>query len=211
VTGRDGESTGLVRGAEGIGSGVEIRDAEPVDARGIATVNVRAWRAAYRGLLPDDVLAGLSVPEREQFWSHLLTARPAHTCVVVAVIADADADAVVGFAACGPPLVTEDRADPALGDLYAIYVEPDLWRRGVGTHLHDGAVGRLRSSGYTRSGLWLLEGNERALRFYDRHGWTPTGRTQIDRGPGGVALQERRLHRDLLDGGRHPPRGGVPS
>ena len=36
-------------------------------------------RDAYRGLLPDDVLAGLSIPERERFWSDALTARPPRT------------------------------------------------------------------------------------------------------------------------------------
>jgi len=170
-----------------------LRDATRADAHGIATVIVRSWRAAYRGLLPDDVLAGLSIPERERYWSDALTARPPRTGMVVATIADA----VVGFAATGPPLVPADRADPTLGDLYALYLVPDVWRRGIGTRLHDAALDRLRSCGFTRAGLWVLDTNERALRFYCRHGWTDTGRSQLDRGPGGTELHERRLHRDL--------------
>jgi hypothetical protein len=47
--------------------------------------------------------------------------------------------------------------------------------------------------------LWVLDTNERALRFYYRHGWTDTGRSQLDRGPGGTELHERRLHHDLCD------------
>ena len=66
-------------------------------------------RAAYRGLLPDDVLAGLSVHDREQFWSGPLTTRPADTRILVVAIEDA----IVGFAATGPPLVPDDRTDPA--------------------------------------------------------------------------------------------------
>jgi hypothetical protein len=72
-----------------------------LEAHAIATVHVRSWRAAYRGLLPDDVLAGLSVPDREQLWSDRLTARPPYTRTVVAVLAGA----IVGFAVTGPPLV----------------------------------------------------------------------------------------------------------
>jgi ribosomal protein S18 acetylase RimI-like enzyme len=173
---------------------VEVRDAEPADAHGIAAVNVRSWRAAYRGLVPDDVLAGLSVRDREQFWSGGLTARPAHVRILVAVT-----DAIVGFAATGPPLVAEDRADPTLGDLYALYLDPDVWRRGIGSRLHDAALDRLRSCGFTHAGLWVLDTNGRALRFYERHGWIDTGRTQVDQGPGGVLLRERRLRRDLTD------------
>lgn len=174
---------------------VELRDATPGDAHAIAEVLVRSWRAAYRGLLPDDVLAGLSVADRERFWARGLTDRPPQLRVVVATIADA----VVGFAATGPPLVSEDRADPTLGDLYALYLDPDVWRRGIGTRLHAAALDRLRSCGFTHAGLWVLRANDRALRFYAHHGWVDTGRSQRDEGPGGVELHERRLHRDLAD------------
>jgi ribosomal protein S18 acetylase RimI-like enzyme len=174
---------------------VELRDATPADAHAIADVLVRSWRAAYRGLLPDDVLAGLSVSDRERFWSDALTARPPHTRAVVATIAGA----IVGFAATGPPLVPADHGDPTLGDLYALYLAPDVWHRGIGTQLHAAALDRLRSCGFTHAGLWVLDTNERALRFYHRQGWTDTGRSQLDRGPGGIELPERRLHRDLSD------------
>lgn len=187
---------GVRRFANGsIGHMVELRDATQADAHAIAIVLVRSWRAAYRGLLPDDVLDGLSVPDREQFWSDVLTTRPPHTRAVVATIEGT----VVGFAATGPPLVQADRADPDLGDLYALYLAPDVWRRGIGTQLHAAALDRLRSCGFTRAGLWVLDTNERALRFYLRRGWTDTGRSQLDRGPGGVELHERRLRRDLSD------------
>jgi len=172
---------------------VELRDATPADARAVATVIVASWRVAYRGQLPDDVLAGLSVADRERLWSDVLTAGPPRTRTVVATIGPA----VVGVAATGPPLVPADRADPAVGDLYALYLEPGLWDRGLGSRLHAAALDALRSNGFTHAGLWVLTTNERALRFYDRHGWIDTGRTQVDRGPGDVELHERRLRRDL--------------
>ncbi|CRK62009.1 GCN5-related N-acetyltransferase [Alloactinosynnema sp. L-07] len=174
---------------------VELRDATPADAHAIATVLVRSWRVAYRGLIPDDVLAGLSIPDRERFWSDGLTARPPGTSAVVASIEGA----IVGFAATGPPLVPADSADPTLGDLYALYLAPEVWRRGIGTQLHTAALDRLRSCGFTHAGLWILDTNERALRFYIRQGWTDTGRSQLDEGPGGNELRERRLHHDLSD------------
>jgi GNAT superfamily N-acetyltransferase len=157
-------------------------------------VPVQSWRAPHRGLLPNDVLADLSISDRERFWSDTLTA-PVYTRIVVAAIGDA----IVGFAATGPPPVPDDRADPTLGDLYALYVDPDVWRRGIGTQLHAAAPDRLRSCGFTHAGLWVLDTNERALRFYNHHGPTDTGRTQVDHGPGGTELHERRLQRDLSD------------
>jgi GNAT superfamily N-acetyltransferase len=174
---------------------VEVRDATPADAHGLATVHVVSWRAAYRGLMPDEVLAGLSVPERERIWSHRLAAPEPRTSVVVAT----DARRVVGFAAVGPPLVPADRADPTVGDLYALYLDPDHWARGIGAPLHAAALDRLVTHGFTRAGLWLLDGNRRAERFYRRHGWVDTGRTQIDRGPQDVELYEWRLERSLAE------------
>jgi GNAT superfamily N-acetyltransferase len=172
---------------------VELRDATPADAHALATVHVASWRAAYRGLMPDEVLAGLSVPEREQHWTDRLSAPASRTSVVVAI----DARLLVGFAAVGPPVVPVDRADPTLGDLYALYLDPGHWGRGIGTPLHAAALDRLVTHNFTHAGLWILDGNQRALRFYYHHGWTDTGRTQIDRGPQDIELQERRLHRGL--------------
>jgi ribosomal protein S18 acetylase RimI-like enzyme len=177
---------------------VELRDATPADARAIATMLVASWRAAYRGLMPDEVLAGLSVAERERFWSDTLSALEPHASVVVATAAQA----VVGFAAVGAPFDPIDRADPTLGHLYALYLDPDSWGRGIGTQLHATALDRLRACGFTSAGLWVLDGNQRARRFYHRHGWTDTGRTQVDRGPDGIELHERRLHRILTSGPR---------
>jgi GNAT superfamily N-acetyltransferase len=174
---------------------VEVRDATPADAQGLATVHVVSWRAAYRGLIPDDVLAGLSVPERERIWSDRLVNSEPRTSVVVAI----DARRVVGFAAVGPPVVAADRADPTVGDLYALYLDPGHWGRGVGAPLHAAALDRLVAHGFTRAGLWILDGNQRAERFYLRHGWTDTGRTQIDRGPHDGALAERRMQRSLAE------------
>ena len=173
---------------------VEVRDATPDDAHAIATVHVRSWRAAYRGLLPDDVLAGLSVPDLEQLWLDRLAARPR-----------APAPSSQPSPAPSPASQQPDRhsalptATSPPSAIYTLYLDPAVWRRGIGTQLHTAALDRLRSCGFTRAGLWVLDSNERALRFYDRHGWTDTGRTQVDRGPGGSELHERRLHRSLTD------------
>jgi hypothetical protein len=47
---------------------MSIRRAELSDAKGIAAVHVAAWRVAYRGLLPDDVLDRLSIEDSAKRW-----------------------------------------------------------------------------------------------------------------------------------------------
>jgi GNAT superfamily N-acetyltransferase len=167
----------------------ELRSARPGDAHAIATIHVAAWRAAYRGLIPDDVLAGLSVAARRQGWLDRLTTPSARTRTVL-VTHD---DAVLGFASTGPARDVTVR-DATAGELYALYLAPHAWGRGIGAPLHADALDSLRSDGFTCASVWTLDGNDRAVRFYRRHGWTDTGRTRADRWP---TAPERQLHRLL--------------
>jgi GNAT superfamily N-acetyltransferase len=72
-----------------------------------------------------------------------------------------------GFAAVRPPW------------LEALYVHPSAWGTGVAATLHDAAVAELRAQGVTGARLWTLERNERARRFYERHGWRPDGTSRV--------------------------------
>jgi GNAT superfamily N-acetyltransferase len=104
----------------------------------------------------------------------------------------ADEEGVLGFGCTGSA-----PDDPATGQLFAFYLHPDAWGRGHGARLHAGALDRLRRAGFVHARLWVLDGNERALRFYRRQGWVETGRTAVEPGPEGVELRERELTRPL--------------
>lgn len=170
---------------------VAVRDARPADAPVLARILVESWRAAYRGLLPDAVLAGLSVTAAQDRWTIGLTDPPPRTATLVVE----DAGRVVGFCGVGPPLF--DEPDPAVGWLYTLYLQPDRWGRGLGRLLHDAAVERLEALGCTAATLWVLDGNERAIGFYRGAGWAADGAIRTDIGPGGVELRELRMRRRL--------------
>ena len=68
-------------------TGIEPGGAVPADAPAMAALHVRAWRAAYTGIMPDAFLAGLRVEEREAMWRRSLTApevAPAERAIFVA-------------------------------------------------------------------------------------------------------------------------------
>lgn len=171
---------------------VTVRAAARDDAYDIARVRVETWRAAYAGLLPDAVLDGLDADaegrRRHALWAEY-TADPRNTQLV----AEVDGE-VVGFAATGPC-----RDDPPLpdGHLYAIYVLPSHWSTGAGHALLVAAEAALRSAGWTSAHLWVLDGNERAASFYERHGWREDGATQVDTSFVAAALHEHRRARQL--------------
>lgn len=161
-----------------------LRGATVADAHGLAVVHVRSWQAAYRGLMPQEVLDGLSIAEREANWARIVaeTPRGSQTLVVL------DADRLVGWASYGD---ARDADAVGTGELWGIYVHPDAWSTGVG-HLLLGAVEEaLRADGHEIAYLWVLAGNHRAAAFYERHGWASDGGEKVDRRPG-MVLRERR-------------------
>ena len=65
------------------------------DAKGIAAVHVAAWRVAYRGLLPDEVLDRLSIDDIEKRWANASPSLGGTSSSLSAKVT------LVGFAACG--------------------------------------------------------------------------------------------------------------
>ena len=66
-------------------------------------------------------------------------------------------------------------AAQGVGEVYAIYLQPDAVGTGVGKAMFAQGVEDLSSMGYARAMLWVLENNERTRRFYEVAGWTPDG------------------------------------
>lgn len=166
---------------------VIIRPATIGDADEVAAVLVASWREAYAGLLPAEFLAELDVAARAEQLRQMLSAGS-----VTILVAD-QAERIVGFASVGPAL------DGARGEgaLYAIYVDPPSWGTGIGHRLHEAALQALREQGFAEVGLWVLRDNARAITFYQRHGWSLDGRSQIDRYFAGLELDEVGLRRPL--------------
>jgi GNAT superfamily N-acetyltransferase len=151
---------------------MEIRRALADDALGVATVHVRSWQAAYRGLLPDTYLDQLDIDARRAAWARTIAeADWPRTGTLVATEANGN---VVGFAHVGP--ARDDDLDPLLvGELASIYLLPQVWGSGVGRRLMLAAVNVLRDAGFGSAILWVLDGNDRAQRFYEIGGWQLDG------------------------------------
>ena len=146
---------------------VVIRTPRVEDADALGRVHVRAWQAAYRdGLMPDEYLASLSWQERASMWRDGLANPPRRRASRFVAVAD---DEVVGFSD-GGPADGDDAA--AVGELYAINVDPDYWGTRVGSALIEAGLGALRDHGFTTAVLWVHPDNARACRFYAARGWS---------------------------------------
>jgi GNAT superfamily N-acetyltransferase len=85
---------------------------------------------------------------------------------------------VAGVAATGPS--RDSDATVNTGEVYSIYLDPEVIGQGVGRVLFAAAVDDLASRGFRTGTLWVLTDNQRARRFYEAAGWRPDGATKRD-------------------------------
>ena len=156
-----------------------VRSATTRDARGIARVQVRGWQIGYRGIVPDDYLARMSLEWLTNRW----LANLAEAARLEHLVAEDENEAVAGWAAFGA-----NQADPAsdIGELGALYVDPDRWDEGIGGTLLAEAEQGLMTAGYETAILWTLAANDRTRRFYEHRGWRFDGTT--DTHPSGAPV-----------------------
>lgn len=164
-------------------SEIEIRRAVPGDADRLSEVHIRTWQLAYAGLIPQAVLDTLDIVARAARWRTTLENPKAQGRTWVA-LEDGD---IIGFSSSGPA-----RGDdpPWPLELWALYVHPRRHGSGAGRLLADAAIGELPAF------LWVLDGNARAIRFYEKIGFAFDGATKDER-HGGVTLHERRMVRGI--------------
>lgn len=172
---------------------MEVRPARVEDAAKIAAVHVASWQDGYRGLVPQDYLDRLDAA----VW----TARRAHRLEQIDwsrggcfVITD-DNGELAGFTHAGPTR-DNDSGTVAVGEVYAIYLAPGAWGKGLGRALMAAALAHLAKCGYGEATLWVLDSNTRARRFYAAAGFQPDGAVKVDSSRG-FPLAEVRYRRSL--------------
>jgi ribosomal protein S18 acetylase RimI-like enzyme len=166
-----------------------IRRATINDARAIAEVHVKSWQAAYRGLLPEDFLHNLSVERREEQWRRGLQ-NPEQVMLVY------EQDTIVAF--CGfAPSRDEDVDKTKVAELGTIYALESAWSQGIGKLLWQEAIKLMSKKGFTELTLWVLEGNERAIKFYERQGMVFDGMTKTEPLNESLGLHELRYRMKL--------------
>jgi GNAT superfamily N-acetyltransferase len=67
------------------------------------------------------------------------------------------------------------REDPSEGYVNLYYLKPDKRGAGLGAALDEYAVSWFRCQGLSRAALGVSPSNERAVRFYLKHGWSDQG------------------------------------
>jgi len=84
-----------------------------------------------------------------------------------------DGNTVIGFVGYG----NRGEDSPNVGEIFALYILSDYYGTGVGLKLMQAGLKELSS--YPEVHLWVLKGNKRAIRFYEKYGFVPTGKELV--------------------------------
>jgi GNAT superfamily N-acetyltransferase len=171
-----------------------VREAEPEDGVAMGFLHVAAWRAAYRGIMPDLYLDRLDAEMFGHRWEASLRKKRDASTVMVAL----RDDQIIAICAVGP---LRDRTDPddPTGELWMLNAEPSAFGTGAATALHTAALQTLAGQGHRSAALWVVDRNPRARRFYEREGWHANGHERVDE-IGGAPIHEVRYVRELRIG-----------
>ena len=132
----------------------QMETPEEMDGKGY--VHYKSWQETYRGLMEGSYLEGVTL-ERCQAMARTWTDN---------ILVAKDGCKVIGFAAYGP-CRDEDLSD--CGEVFAIYLLAEYHGQKVGYELMNAAFEKLKE--YEKIVVWVLKGNEKAIKFYERYGF----------------------------------------
>ncbi|MFD9033442.1 GNAT family N-acetyltransferase [Streptomyces sp. NPDC059567] len=152
-----------------------VREMDAADIEAVSTIRVRGWQAAYAGVVPQTYLDAMTVEgdarQRRQWFS-----QPGRESRDLVALGDRGPVGWICFGPCRSEAPDLGR----VGEVYALYVSPDLIGQGIGRILLDEAHAQMKGQGFEASALWVLRDNQRARRFYERAGYQADGAAQDD-------------------------------
>jgi GNAT superfamily N-acetyltransferase len=167
----------------------QVRSAIPRDAMAIADIYAAAVKASYTDLVPEELLSSLFASKRQGYWREAIEMGEPQIQVAT------EGDQVVGFV--GYDRSRDPKTPSTMGEIWQIYVRPDLWSTGAGLALWDAARDGLEDEGCTHVSLWLPLRNERALAFHEQAGFKRELNTAQTVDVGGAKIETIRLKRAI--------------
>ena len=160
---------------------ITIRPATTADIPTIAALHIEGWKGAYGGIVDQAYLDGLTVEKRIADWTGWLAAGESE------VFLAEDDGQPAGFVVTGrtktPPPGSSPIRPTHSGEIYALYLHPAYWRKGIGTMLLKHGARVLKDRKHSTMCLWVLEANARARTFYEKMGGQKLGGKMIEIGP----------------------------
>ena len=144
-----------------------VRTPRPEDATQVGEAHASAWEEGYCALFAPEALTELA-DARRGLWTHIF-ADPGFDFESMLVVERAGE--VVAYSHFG-----DSHENEGQGEVFGFYAHPMAWGTGVSGLLMEASLARLRRRSLSDVVLWTLVGAGRARAFYEKCGFTLSGR-----------------------------------
>lgn len=134
----------------------------------MAKVHIVSWRETYPGLLPDRMLARLSIAEEAIRWQRMFDRAPVSGSTLT-FVADQQGS-ILGYGTCHDQRTGLLHDWGFTGEVSELYVLREAQGQGLGSGLMKAMAGALLEHGHHAMSLWVLEQNNHARHFYENLG-----------------------------------------
>jgi GNAT superfamily N-acetyltransferase len=133
------------------------------DAAAISDLLTASWKSAYRGIVNDPYLDEL---DSVHWVDYLISGMKDKS--IWAMVLEKDRD-MIGAA------VLRETENKGQAELISFYLSPDRIGQGFGHVFYAAIEGEIKSRSLKKCVLDVLEHNNRAIQFYEKHGYAHTG------------------------------------
>ena len=152
---------------------IKIRKATLNDVLSISTIKVKGWQTAYKNIISDEYLDSMNIQktvekninnfDRYQF-----------------IVAELKGE-IVGFSRY-TLYNTSNEIKSADGEIFSIYVRPNLKRNGIGTAMFTYVMSQFKNNGNKSIILGCFKENYQSRAFYEKMGGKVIYEKQVERG-----------------------------
>ncbi len=147
---------------------IEIRPLQKTDDMlAVSNIYEQSWKCAYRGIIPDEYFDSILTGQ----WANGLNVPGRYSLLLF------DDGQLLGTSSyCKSRIEGMDD----WGEIVSIYLLPEAMHKGYGKKLMQAVISELKTMGYQKVYLWVLEKNISARGFYERFGFMLSGRITTD-------------------------------
>lgn len=136
-----------------------IRPVEKEDLNIVAKIKVETWNNSYKGIVDNAYLKKMDYKKTADKWLKNFD----NENFIVTVLDNK----IVGFCRYGERIDELNRFKDYDGEIYAIYIDKNFQRQGIGNKMIEYACTELKKQNKNKVLIWCLKDNISARKFYE--------------------------------------------
>lgn len=142
---------------------IKIEKVKLGDEKDLAYIQTESWKSAFKGILKDEDLEKYTEVKRaEEMYKSLLENNVGNGYILSI---DEKPHCIAYFDKA------RDEEFSGYGELICIHSLASNWGKGYGSYMMEFILDKMKDLGYKKVLLWVFEENNRARRFYEKHGF----------------------------------------